>query len=224
MVIAQTMLRVLVVDDHPVVREGLRAVLTSDSHIEIAEEASSGEEALEKVRLLEPDVVLVDIRMPGMSGIEFTRQVKAERPEIAVVLVTMYDSEIYLAEALRAGAAGYIVKDSSREFLLRAVDAAVSGATIVTSSLLRDTIRGLTRGSQRFEDGRADAAVNDRFTPREFEVLRLVAQGYPNKKIASELNLAEVTVKKYVQGVIAKLGVSDRTQAAIAGVHMGIVQ
>ena len=212
------------VDDHPVVREGIRAMLSGAPRIEAIEEAGSGEEALEKVAALGPDVVLVDMRMPGMSGIEVTKRVMASRPDTAVILLTMYDSEVYVAEALRVGAVGYLVKDSSREFLLHAIDAAVSGGTIVGSGLLHQTIHGLLREPQGLHGGQANVLDNERFTPREFEVLNLVAQGYPNKEIAKDLGLAEVTVKKYVQSIISKLGVSDRTQAAVTAVRAGLVQ
>ena len=224
MATAQRTLRVLVVDDHPVVRQGLRAMLSSESWIEMVDDASSGEDALEKVNLLEPDVVLVDIRMPGMSGIEVTKRIKAARPETAVILLTMYDSEVYVAQALRAGAAGYLLKDSSRELLLRTIDAAVSGGTIVRSGLLRKTIHGLSQSPSRLRHGQADVELNERFTPRELEVVGLVAQGYPNRAIAEELSLAQVTVKKHVQSIIAKLGVDDRTQVAIMTIRMGLAQ
>ncbi len=224
MVSEQKLLRVLVVDDHPVVREGLRAMLSSDSRFAIVEEAGSGEEAIEKASDLEPDVVLVDIRMPGMSGIETTKRLKAMNPDIAIILLTMYDSEVYVVEALRVGAVGYLVKDSSRELLLQAIEAAVSGGTIIRSRLLHQTINGLLRLPQKLEEGQASALANERFTPREFEVLRLVAQGHPNKDIAGELGIAEITVKKYVTTIISKLGVSDRTQVAIVALRMGLVQ
>lgn len=224
MISEQKLLRVLVVDDHPVVREGLRAMLSSDSRFAVVEEASSGEEAIEKASDLEPDVVLVDIRMPGMSGIETTKQLKAMNPDIAVILLTMYDSEVYVVEALRVGAVGYLVKDSSRELLLQAIDAAVSGGTIIRSRLLHQTINGLLRLPQKLEEGQANALGSERFTPREFEVLRLIAQGQPNRDIAEELGIAEITVKKYVTTIIAKLGVSDRTQVAILALRMGLVQ
>jgi len=217
-------IRVFVVDDHPVVREGLRAMLNGDPRIEVVGEAGSGEEAIQKMDQLEPDVALVDIRMPGMGGIELTQRIKAEWPNTATILLTMYDNEMYVVEALRAGAAGYLVKDSTREFLCHAIDVAVRGGTIVRSGLLHQAIHGLLRTSSLPEDGHSEFAVNERFTPREFDVLRLMAQGHPNRQIAADLNLAEVTVKKHVQSIIAKLGASDRTQAALVAVRLGLVQ
>ncbi|MBI4201116.1 MAG: response regulator transcription factor [Chloroflexi bacterium] len=220
----RTPLRVLMVDDHPVVREGLRFMLGSDAGLQVVGEASEGAEAVEMAARLEPDVVLVDIRMPGMSGMEVTRHIKAARPTTAVIVLTMYDSEMYVVEALRAGAAGYLVKDSSRELLCHTIRAVVDGGTTVRSSLLRQALQGLSRVPRQADGEPGQPEIVERLTTRELEVLRLVAQGHANREIARELNLAEVTVKKYVQSVIAKLGVSDRTLAAIAGVRLGLVE
>ncbi|MBI4307962.1 MAG: response regulator transcription factor [Chloroflexi bacterium] len=220
----QKPLRVLVVDDHPVVREGLIAMLSTDPGIDVVGEAGNGEEAIEKANQLDPDMVLTDIRMPGMSGIEVTRRIKAAHPGTAVIILTMYDSEMYVVEALRAGAAGYLVKDSSRELLCHAIHAVADGGTLVRSGLLRQAVQGLLHAPRRPDQGVVDAGVAGRFTPRELDVLRLVAQGHANKKIAGALNLAEVTVKKHVQTIIAKLGASDRTHAAIVAVRLGLAE
>ena len=217
-------LRVLVVDDHPVVLEGLRSMLTGDPEIEVVGEASGGEEALEMVQHLQPDVVLTDLRMPGMGGIELTQRIKAAHPGTAVIVLTMYDSEMYVVEAIRAGAAGYLVKDSSRELLGHAIRTVVDGNTMVKSSLLRKAVRGTSRLHRHSEDAQNGSYIAERFTPREQEVLRLVAQGTANREIAKELCLAEVTVKKHVQSIIGKLGASDRTHAAILAVRLGLVE
>ena len=211
--------RVMVVDDHPVVREGIRVMLSSDPKIEVIGDVGSGEEAVEAATQLKPDVVLTDIRMPGMTGIEVTKRIKTLLPGTAVVVLTMYDSEMYVVEALRAGAAGYLVKDCSRELLCHAINAVVDGGTMVRSGLLRHAIQGLMRVPQ---EGPSASIGTERFTPRELEVLRLLAQGGANRDIAAELNLAEVTVKKHVQNIIGKLGVSDRTHAAVVAVRMGL--
>ncbi|MBI4201419.1 MAG: response regulator transcription factor [Chloroflexi bacterium] len=224
MVSTQAPLRVLMVDDHPVVRDGLRAMLSHDGGIQLVGEASDGTEALEMATRLEPDVVLMDIRMPGMSGIEVTRHLKVARPTTAIIVLTMYDSEMYVIEALRAGAAGYLVKDSSRELLCHTIRAVVDGGTMVRSGLLRQAIQGLSRMPRQSEGQPDQPLIVERFTARELDVLRLVSQGRANREIAGELHLAEVTVKKYVQSIIAKLGVSDRTLAAIAGVRLGLVE
>lgn len=218
-------IRVIVVDDHPVVREGLLAMLSRDPGIEVVGEAGSGEEAIELTTRLQPDIVLTDIRMPGMSGIEITERIKASQPGVAVIVLTMYDSGMYVVEALRAGAAGYLVKDSTREFLCNAIHTVMNGGTIVRSGLLRQAIRGVPRPalSGRME-GDPPGGAEERFTTRELEVLRLVAEGHHNKEIAHQLGLAEVTVKKHVQSIIAKLGASDRTHAAIVAVRLGLVE
>ena len=216
--------RILVVDDHPVVREGVCAMLNGDPQLEVVGTSDSGKDALEKLYELEPDLVLLDILMPGMSGIEVTRQIKMARPTTVVILLTMYDSTMYVVEGLRAGASGYLVKDSSPEFVRHAIDAAINGGTIVRSGLLQQAIRGLPRGSKQSAGDQVDASVEQRFTMRELEVLRLVAEGSTNREIARELSLAEITVKKHVQSIISKLGVSDRTQAAITAARLGLVQ
>ena len=217
------MLRVLVVDDHPVVRDGLRAMLDGHPGIKIVGEAGTGEEAIQKAKQLEPDVVLTDIRMPDMSGIEVTRRIKAEQPGTAVIALTMYDSEVYMIEAIRAGAVGYLVKDCSRELLCHTINAAVRGGTMVRSDLLRRANQGPSRGWRQIRD-ETDHVVAERFTVRELDVLRLVVQGYTNKDIARELGLVEVTVKKHLQNIVGKLGVSDRTQAAVMAMRLGLVE
>jgi DNA-binding NarL/FixJ family response regulator len=214
---------VLLVDDHPVVREGIRAMLTGEPGIAVVGEASSGEEALLKASELNPNVVLTDIRMPGMGGMETTRQIKKAHPRVSVIVLTMYDSEMYLVEAIRSGASGYVTKDCSRELLCQAVRAVVEGGALVDSRLLRQAIQGLLHTGKGMGDA-VDSSLPSRLSPREQDVLRLLAQGNANKDICAELNLAEVTVKKHVQSLIGKLGVSDRTQAAILGVRLGVVQ
>jgi len=199
-------------------------MLSAERGIEVVGEAASGEEAIEMANQMDPDVALVDIRMPGMSGIEVPRRIKAAQPGTAVIVLTMYDSEMYVVEALRAGAAGYLVKDSSRELICHAINAVVEGGTMVRSGLLRRAIQGLVRAPRQPAAGKVDPVVTERFTARELDILRLVSQGRANREIAHELNLAEVTVKKHVQSVISKLGVSDRTHAAIVAVRLGLVE
>lgn len=217
----------LVVDDHPVVREGLRAILSGEPGIQVVGEAASGEEALEKADQLKPDVVLADIRMPGMNGIELTRRIKAAHPGIIVIVLTMYDRQAYVVEAIRAGAAGYLEKDSPAELLCRSIKAAAQGGSLIKSGLLRRAIQGLPRvpGRPSLEgEGQAGPGVRRQLTARELQVLRLVAQGLTNKEIARDLDVAQETVKKHVQNITGKLGASDRTHAAIIAMRLGLVE
>ena len=214
------MIRVMLVDDHPVVREGFRTMLAPEPDIEVVAEAADGEEAVQKAEELAPDVVLMDIRLPGIDGIEATRRIKKARPTTSVILVTMYDSEAYVIEGVRSGAAGYLTKDCSRDLLCHALRAVVSGGALLRSELLRRTVQELVRTARG--DPPPGGSFLERLTPREREVFALLAQGLGNAQICAKLCLAEVTVKKHVQSILGKLGVSDRTQAAILGVRLGL--
>lgn len=199
-------------------------MLREEPDMEVVGEASTGEEALLKVDELDPQVVLMDVRLPGINGIEATRQVKRARPTTSVIVVTMYDSETYMVEAIRAGAAGYLTKDTSRELICHSVRAVVDGGTMVRSELLRHAVEGLLKMPDKGVAGDGEPLMAGRLTSRELEVLRLVTRGLGNKAVGNELHLAEVTVKKYVQSLIGKLGASDRTQAAIMGIRLELVE
>ena len=219
----KTKIKLFLVDDHPVVREGLRAMLSGEPTMDLVGEASSGEEAVDRIKELGPDVVLMDIRMSGMSGIEAARHVKDESPTTSIIMLTMYDSEMYVVDAIRCGAAGFLTKDCSRELLCHAIRAVVNGGTLVRSGLLRQAIQGLIQAPGESKE-RGDPSLMSRLTQRERQVLRLLAQGLGNKTICARLNVAEVTVKKHVQNIIGKLGVSDRTHAAIIAVRSGLAE
>lgn len=214
---------VLLVDDHPVVRQGIRAMLDGEEDLQVVGEASSAEEALQMVRELQPQVVLMDIRLPGMSGTEATSLIKRDQPDTAVIIMTMYDTESYVVQAIRAGAAGYLIKNSPRELLRQAVRTVADGGTIIPRGLLRGAVEGLApvAAARAMVAERGGAR---RLSPREIEVLRLLAEGHGNKAIAGQLHLAEVTVKKHVQGIIGKLGVQDRTQAAVVALRLGLLE
>jgi DNA-binding NarL/FixJ family response regulator len=169
-------IRVLLVDDHPVVREGIRAMLAGEPGIAVVGEASSGEEALLKVNELNPDVVLTDIRMPGMGGMETTRQIKKAHPRVSVIVLTMYDSEMYLVEAIRSGADGFVTKDCSRVLLCQAVRAVVEGGALVDSSLLRQAIQGLLHTGKGMGDA-VDSSLPSRLSPREAGCAQAVGSG-----------------------------------------------
>jgi len=217
-------IRVLIVDDHPVVREGLRTMLTTDQTIEIVGEAHDGAEAVTMVAQKKPNIVLMDIRMPNMDGIEATHRIKGEHPSTAVIVLTMYDSDAYVIDAVRAGASGYLLKDASRELLLHTVRTVSSGATLINSNLLYEAISSLTSKKVHQETEVHNTEDLGKLTPREQEVIKLVAAGYTNKDIGKELGIAKDTVKKHMQGILAKLGASSRTGAVAKATRAGIIK
>src|SRR5688500_5851747 len=195
-------IRVLIVDDHAVVREGLRAFLTLQEGIEVAGEAADGEEALEAAARLSPDVILMDLVMPRLDGVAAMRSLRERAPDTRVIVLTSFLDDDKLLPALRAGAAGYLLKNARPEELVRAVHAAHAGEALLDPVVAARLVETLAA------DGETDPI--DRLTPREREVLVLIGRGYANKRIALELQLAEKTVKTHVGHVLAKLGVSDR--------------
>ena len=211
-------IRVLLVDDHVMVREGLKVMLSTDPGLEMVGTASDGEEAMALVDKCRPNVVLMDVRMPAMNGIEATRLIKANHQDVSVVMLTVYESEVYITDAVEAGAAGYLLKDTSRELLCHTVHAVNEGGALLPGSLLKETLDSIrsSEGRRRQSSLGTIAAL---LTPREQEVLGLIVEGMANKEIAAALTITEDTVKKHVQSIIAKLGVSDRTQAAVKAVR-----
>lgn len=210
-------LRVMVVDDHPIVREGLRAVLAQDPSLALVGEAETAEQALPLLEAGDVDVVLLDIKLPGESGLDFIRKLKAMRPELIVIILTVHDSESYLVEAIRAGANGYVVKRAAHSMVLLAIQAALQGGAVVQADLLSrvvSAVPAVTGQPLRRPD----------LTPREREILHLLVRGNSNRQMAHELHLAEVTVKKHIQSLMAKLGASDRTQAALTAIRTGMVE
>jgi DNA-binding NarL/FixJ family response regulator len=210
--------RVLIVDDHELARAGLRSMLAGAPGLEVAGEATDGQEALALCRTLRPDLVLMDVRMPGPNGIAITRTLKEEHPTTSVIIFTMYDNPEYLLEALKAGAAGYVLKDSTRQELLTTIRRVLHGDSILDSELAGRLLRRLAD-----ESPRETAQAAQQLTMREREVLRLLAQGQTNREIASVLVVSVGTVKVHVEHIIAKLGVSDRTQAAVRAVTLGLL-
>ena len=227
--------RVLLADDHTLVREGLRAVLGAEGGIKVVGEAGDGQGAVEACRALSPDVVLMDVRMPEMDGLEATRAIKAEMPRVSVVMVTMHENPDYLLEAVRAGAAGYVLKDSSGERIAAAVRRTLAGDSPLEEGLAMRLLERLAghKGDaaphepSEVSDVGAKASpprgLPEGITPREAEVLRLMARGLNNSQIAKTLLYSVSTVKAAVRGVTAKLGVSDRTQAAVRAIDLGLV-
>ncbi|GAA4508919.1 response regulator transcription factor [Actinoallomurus oryzae] len=203
------MIRILLVDDHPVVREGLRGMLAAEDDLEVVAEAGGAAEAVAAVRAHEPDVVLMDLRMPGGDGVEATSRVLVQRPETRVVVLTTYDTDADILRAVEAGAAGYLLKDASRAELAQAIRAAARGETVLAPSVAAKLV------------SRMRSPVE--LSRREIEVLRLVARGRTNAEIGRELLISEATVKTHLLRTFGKLDVSDRTAAVTAALERGIL-
>jgi len=205
-------IRVLIVDDHTVVLEGLRTFLELQDGIEVAGEAGDGEEAVREAERLRPDVVLMDIVMPRLDGVAAMRELRERAPATRVVVLTSFLDDERLLPAVRAGAAGYLLKNVQPRELARAVRLAAEGEALIDPAVAARLVDSLVddRGGDQPE-----------LTPREQEVLDLIARGFANKRIALELGIAEKTVKTHVGHVLAKLGVSDRTQAALYAARLG---
>jgi NarL family two-component system response regulator LiaR len=207
---------VLVVDDHAVVREGLRAFLDLQDGIEVAGEAADGEEALAEADRLRPDVVLMDLVMPRLDGVSALRALRERLPAARVIVLTSFLDDDKLLPALRAGAAGYLLKNAQPQEVARAVRVAHAGEALLDPVVAARLVESLAASGE-------DQPL-DRLTPREREVLELIGRGFPNKRIAQRLELSEKTVKTHVSHVLAKLGVTDRTQAAVFAVRAGLVE
>lgn len=201
------------------VRAGMRSMLAEERGLEVVGEAGSGPEAVNLCRRLCPDLVLMDIRMPGGDGLAATAEIKKECPATAVIIVTIHDSPDYLLAALKAGAAGYVLKDASRNELINAVRRVLRGESLLQPELAARLLRRLVTTDG--EESPVEALR--RLTRRELEVLRLLAEGKTNPQIAAELVVSSGTVKNHVEHIIGKLGVSDRTQAAVLAVRAGLL-
>lgn len=210
---------VFIVDDHPMVRAGLQALLNSRS-VDVVGESATGNEAVERVKELKPDVILMDIRMPDMDGLEATQLIKQEVPATSVIIITSYESKDYLRRAIEAGASGYMLKGMSKDSLIEAIRLVKSGGSLVDARLLAEMLQemGLRGDSRRGDYG----VLAEALAPRERDVLQLVVQGLTNKEIAQEMQYSVGTVKNVVQRIIEKLGASDRTQAAVLAVRAGL--
>jgi DNA-binding NarL/FixJ family response regulator len=203
------MIGVLSVDDHPLLREGIAALVNAESDMKLVAEATNGQEGIEKFRVHRPDVTLMDLQMPALNGIEAIIRIRSEFPSARIIVLTTYAGDVQVLRALRAGAQGYILKGHVRRELL-------------------DTIRAVHAGQKRIPPEvaaeLAEHAIEDELSSRELDVLRLIATGNANKEIAGQLAIAEDTVKSHVTNILAKLGANDRTHAVTIGLKRGIIE
>jgi len=202
-------IKVLIADDHRVVREGLAAILKTKDDINVIGEAQDGMEAVEKTKTLMPDVILMDVSMPRMGGVEATRQIKREFPHIGIVALTMYEEQQYIFDLVRAGATGYLLKDSESSQIVAAIRAIYRGESLIHPSVASKILAEFSLMAQK--KGKKPAWVEHDLTEREITVLRLVADGKTNKEIANSLDLSEKTVKNHVRNIFHKLQVYDVT-------------
>jgi DNA-binding NarL/FixJ family response regulator len=223
---AHGLTRLAIVDDHELARESLQNMLADEPDIEIAGEAANGRQALLLCSRLRPDLILMDVRMPEMDGLAATKEVKQRYPETSVLMLTMHENPDYLLEALKAGAAGYVLKDAPQEEIIEAVRRVRNGESPMDSELAARLLRRLaSEGEMRRGTGASQEAADtvEPLTPRELEVLELMKLGRTNRQIAADLVISLGTAKNHVEHVIAKLGVSDRTQAVVKALELGVL-
>jgi len=214
-------IRLLIVDDQRLMREGLRTLLELERGFEIVGEAGDGQAALNAYAELQPDVALMDIRMPGMDGVEATRRLHARWPEARVIILTTFNDDAYVFEGLRAGALGYLLKDVSGQELASAVRTVAQGGALIDPAVARKVVDEFARLAPPARP--IDAGLSEPLSERELDVLRLLAEGLSNREIGLKLSLTEGTVKNYVTNVLQKIGVRDRTQAALRGRELGLI-
>jgi DNA-binding NarL/FixJ family response regulator len=207
--------RLMIVDDHEVVRMGLRAALEIEEDFTVVAEASDGQQAIDRVRVQHPDIILMDVRMDGMDGIEACREIRSEFPEIKVLMLTSFAEEETVVAALLAGAAGYVLKNVPRTRLLESLRSVARGESLLDSAVTRNVLDKLMAGKPKKDE--------DNLTEREREVLALIAQGATNKEIATKLVVSENTARNHVSHILSKLGFSRRSEAAAYAVRKGLV-
>jgi DNA-binding NarL/FixJ family response regulator len=210
-------MRVIICDDQAIIRDGLEMLLTLEKDIEVVALAQDGAEAVELAARLQPDLCLMDLKMPGVNGIEATRQIRARWPDVKVLVLTTYDDDEWVFDAIRAGASGYLLKDTPRAEVIKAVRGTVEGKSFVDPA-----VAGKLMGHVAGRQAQPATTLTDKLTGREVEVLRLLARGFTNADIAARLHLSEGTVRNHVSAIFAKLEVADRTQAAVIAIQHGL--
>lgn len=212
-------IRVLLTDDQAILLEGLRGILKTVPTIDVVGTANNGVQALEQIERLQPDVVLMDLKMPVMNGVQTTKAIRERFPEVKVLVLTTYNADEWVFEAIRAGAHGYLLKDTPREGLLEAIEGTYAGRHHIDPDVAGKLMQRVSHTALPEE-----AALLEMLTEREHDVLKLLAQGKSNARISQELSLTEGTVRNYVSIILAKLGVEDRTQAALLAQRAGLGQ
>lgn len=208
-------IRILIADDHPIVRKGIRSLLSTEDDIEVVGEVCDGAEAVAQARELEPDVILMDLVMPGMDGIEATRQITASRPGTRVLVLTSFAADDKVFPAIKAGALGYLLKDSGPDDLVKAIHRVHRGEPSLDPTVARTVLTEMVSGPKK-------PLSADPLTDRELDVLRLIARGCNNKEIAEQLIIADITVRTHVSSILGKLHLASRTQAALYALKEGI--
>ncbi len=217
-------IKVLIADDHTLLRQGLRKIIELDSEIEIIGEAADGSEVIRKARELAPDIVLMDVKMPGVDGVEATRTIKRENPAIKIIVLTMYNNKEYILEMIKSGAIGYVLKDIDAAELLKIIHAGYEGKSLFDPMIATKLLQEFNRLTERLGDTLShDAEGKQLLTNREKEVLALVGKGMKNKEIAKHLFISDKTVRNHVSNIMRKIKVHDRTQAALYAVRIGLI-
>jgi len=211
-----TKIKILIADDHPVVREGLSTMLSREHDIQVVGEAENGTEAIKKAGELQPDIILMDLRMPEVDGVEAMRQIRVKNPDMKFLVLTTYDNDEYIFKGIEAGARAYLLKDAPREELFKAIRAVHRGESLIEPAVAGKVLDRLVELSRHVQ-------APERLSEREVEVLKLIAKGTGNKLIASSLCISESTVKTHIQSIFQKLEVNDRTEAVTEAIKKGII-
>ena len=222
------MIRILLADDHPIVREGLRAVLETQADFEVIAEATNGEEALRLALTLQPDIVLLDLEMPVLDGVETIRRLRQQQPTARVIVFTAFDNDERIIHAVQAGANGYLLKGAPREEIFKAMRITMEGGSLLQPVVASKLLRHMGQGVQHIGTRQGTVAAGrtppyEPLTERELEVLHLLAQGMPNKEIAAQLVISERTAKFHVSSIMGKLGATNRTEAVALAAQKGLI-